>query len=114
METEKSFKIIEIPVDGNTTVIRKLVPEDTTEEDVSANTRLLDKRETDGVLARSARPEKIVRGDKVRLRPPSGDPTFDNSEVGTVDEVLRTGKFKVRWDSGKIERYNNTELLKVW
>lgn len=114
-EPPKGFKIVEIPIDGNTTVIRRLVPVDTTEDDIALNARLLDERETDGILARSARPEKILRGDKVRLRVAVGaETTVDNSQTGTIEEVLRTGKLKVKWDNGKMERYDNTELLKVW
>lgn len=114
-EAPKGFKMVEIPVDGNNSVIRRLVPVDTTEDDVANNARLLGEREADGILARSARPERILRGDKVRLRVPVGaETTIDNSQVGTVEEVLRTGKLKVKWDNGKMERYENTELLKVW
>lgn len=113
-EVPKGFKMVEQPIDGNNTVRRYLVPVETTEDDISENARLLDQRETDGILARSARPEVIVVGDKVRRRPSQDTPDIDTALIGTVHEKLRTGKFRVKWDDGTILRHENTELLKVW
>lgn len=107
-------KIIEIPIDGKNTVIRRIVPSDTHEDDTPMGSRLLDERETDGILSRSSKAENIQVGDSVRLRPPDNTPGFDNTEVGTVEGKTRSGKYTVRWANGNSQRHETKELMKVW
>lgn len=105
----KGFKIVEHPIDGNNTVLRKLVPVDTVEEDTPEGSILLSESESAGILSRQARPEIILKGDMVRLREGKFD-TSKNVIRGTVTAKLKSGKFEVSWSDGTKGRYEAKEL----
>src|SRR5712671_595055 len=93
---KKRFRILEKAVDPPNTIKRELIEitDDTDTEDIPENSRLLDERETDGHLARAARPDNIQVGDIVTRRINPGDEITEKSSVkGTVDAKLRSGKF---------------------
>lgn len=113
-EGKKLYKIVEKPIDPPNTIIRDLVPIETTEDDIPIGARLLDERETEGILARSAKPENIRVGDTVRLRTEGGLNVDNEGVKGTVDAQLTTGKFRVKWENGEKGRYTPKELAKVW
>ena len=111
----KRYRIVEMAVDPPNTIKRTLVPVETTEDDLPVNARLLDERETEGHLARSSKPDSILVGDMVRIKINAGEPVTEESSIkGTVESILRTGMLKVRWENGKVDRYKNEQLAKVW
>ena len=107
VQGEKKYRIVELPVDAPNSVRRILVPADTTEEETPVGSRLLDERETEGQLARAAAPDRILRGDPVRLK-------ADTLKYGTVTAILKSGKVSVKWDGGMVDRYESTELEKIY
>jgi len=105
------FRVVEIPVDPPNTVIRRLVPLDTTDEDIPVGSRLMNEMESRGILERQSAPERIIVGDRVRLRT-----ALDSNEIpidGTVDSKLKSGKVHVRFENGVSGRYETKELVKV-
>lgn len=107
----KKFRVIEIPVDPPNTVIRRLVPLDTTDDDVPEGARLMNDAESQGILQRQSTPENIRVGDRVRLRTETG--STEAPVDGTVDAKYKTGKFHVRFENGTVGRYEAKELTKV-
>jgi hypothetical protein len=106
-EAPKGYKIVEHVIDGGLTVKRYLVPSDTTEDDITEGSTLLDENETKGILARSAKAEIILVGDPVRSRK---EPELQ----GNVTGKLKTGKLQVRWDNGKVDRLDSGDLAKIY
>ena len=105
----QKFRVVEQPVDPPHSVRRFLVPADTAEDDIPMNATLLDERESEGLMSRSSKPEQILVGHLVRH--------FDDPELsrGTVEQTLKSGKFKVRWEStGMTDRYESKELRRIW
>ena len=102
------YKIVEHVIDGNNTVKRYLVPIDTTEEDIQEGASLLDENETAGLLAKQAKPAKLLVGDQVRLL------VGERDKMGTVTGKLKSGMVNVRWQDNSVGRYETKELLKVF
>lgn len=121
---KKRFKVLELPVDPPNTVMRKLVPVETEEDEVPVGSRLLDERESDGIMARSERDEKFVVGDQVRRRVSqnaSAEEREKASVKGTISAILKNGRYRIDWDNGEKERidgkeltYAANQLTKVW
>ena len=110
-EQKPKFKILEIPVTADgTTTIRRLVPATTAEDDIPVNATLLDERESDGILARSAKPVVL----KVGL--PVGYVSAeygDLARIGHVDALLRSGKVRVVWDDTGMKETLEAKVLLV-
>lgn len=112
-------RIVEHRIDGNLTVKRYIVPDDTTEDDTPIGSSLLDGDESKGLLSKQSKPDNIMPGDAVRLR------KSDGSVTGSVVGKLKSGKFQVKWEQavniteenpkGELSgRYENTELSKIY
>lgn len=104
----KRYRVVEHAVDPPNTFKRYLVPVDTDENDIPVGSVLLDENETAGLLARQARPEKILKGDMVRRK------DGDTLTVGTVDSIFKSGKIKVNWDDNTSTTHQSKELNKVY
>lgn len=102
------YKIIETQIDGNNTVKRSLVPYETGEMDIPEGSTLLDENETIGLLAKQAKPDNLLVGDMVRLK------KGDNSKVGTIKGKLKSGLYTVRWEDNTSDRYEGSQLQKMY
>ena len=103
----KRFKVVERPVDPPNTVRRYLVPADTEENDIPIGSTMLDERESDGLISRGSKPDPIIIGVRVRSNE-------DSKRTGTVEAQHKSGKFKVRWEDGSVDRVEAKELRRIW
>jgi len=114
----KRFKIVEQAVDPPNTIKRTLVPVDTTENDIPVGARLLDERETQGHLARASKPDDLRVGNLVhrKLAVGESDPVIiEKSAIrGTIDAMLTSGHFRVRFENGEVDRFEAKDLARVW
>lgn len=108
----EKYRVVEFPVDPPNTVIRRLVPIETTDEDIPEGSRLMGKLESQGILERQSAPDRLFVGDRVRLRSAIG--SNETPIDGTIDAKLKTGKFRVRFENGQSGRYEAVELVKVY
>jgi len=108
----KKYKVIELPVDPPNTILRRLVPIETEDEDVPIGGRMLNSAETEGILRKQAAGTEIIKvGDRVMMRTTLGSNEVPKS--GTVEARLKNNKVRVRWEDGTPERFETKELQKV-
>lgn len=108
------FKIVELAIDPPLTIRRILVPADISEDDVPEGAILLGEDETRGIMSRQAKPVNFKVGDRVRKAVTKENPTMDNSEMGTIDAKLKSGKFRVKWETSLPSTHFSNELMMVW
>lgn len=110
---KKGPRMVTIEIDQGVTVVRRLVPGDTDDDDIPEGSEILSSEETGVMLRRATKPEVIKRGHQVRLKPAPGE-AVDNSTTGTVEAFLKSGKLRVKWDNGTTSRHEAKELMRIY
>lgn len=110
---EPKMRMIEITVDRNITVIRRMVPQvDIEEGDIPLGGRILSHSETAGIQERADIVEDVRQGHRVHRKKP--DPDVDNGEGGNVVAVLKSGRVRVQWDNGSKSKEDIKDLSRIW